>query len=197
MTTERRRYFRIDDRALIKYRVIAAAALDTARAEITAQRVRADNLGDALHSLDLRLSELGAAVRRESRVIADAFDLLNRKLTLLAGVVALESTVGGEHEQCEHQPSVINLSAAGLAVQATLALQADTWLAIDLVLLPGNQLMRAIGRVIECRPHAEGYAIGIEFDGLSEEERDILVAYVLRKQAQVLRGERGLGQPQR
>lgn len=196
MTTERRRYFRIDDHALIKYRVVAAADLDTARAQIAAHVLRADNLRDALRSLDVRLTELGPAVRRESRAIADALDLLNRKLDVLAGVFALEAAVGADRDHLDHQPAEVNLSGAGLLVRAAAALPADTWLAIELVLLPGNQVMRVIGRVIECRPRAAGFGIGIEFDGLGEELRDMLVAHVLRKQAQVLRQERGLDQQQ-
>ena len=191
MTTERRRYFRIDDSALIKYRVVAVQDLDTARAQITGHIQRADNLRDALDALDTRLTDLGPALRRESRAIAEAIGLLNRKLSMLAGVLTLESGVGIDRDYREHPPTTVNLSGGGLAVRALEALKPDTWLAIDLVLLPGTQVTRAMGRVIACRVRGEGFAIGIEFDALREEDRDILISLVLRKQAQLLRQERG------
>ena len=191
MTTERRHYFRIDDSALITYRVVAVQDLDTARAQITAHILRADHLRDALAALDTRLLDLGPTLRRESRAIAEAIDLLNRKLSVLADVLALESAVGADRDHRDHQPTTVNLSGGGLAVWAPAALQPDSWLAIELVLLPGNQVMRAIGRVIDCRQCSAGFATGIEFDALREEDRDTLVSHVLRKQAQLLRHERG------
>ena len=124
MTTERRRYFRIDDSVLIKYRVVAAQDLDRVRAEITAHVLRADNLRVAFQSLDMRLTKLGPALRRQSRAIADAIDLLNRKLSLLTGVLALECAPEADRNHREHQPTTINLSGGGLAVSATDALTA-------------------------------------------------------------------------
>ena len=194
MTTERRRYFRIDDSALITYRVVAAQDLTTVRAEITGYILRADNLREAFQSWDTRLTELGPALRRESRAIAEAVDLLNRKLTLLAGVLALGSAPAAEHNHHEHQPAAINLSGGGLAVTATQALIPDTWLAIGLVLLPASKLVRTVGRVVDCRTYDAGFVIGVEFDGLREEDRDSVVSHVLRKQAEMLRRQRGGGE---
>ena len=110
---------------------------------------------------------------------------------MLVDVLALECGVGADRDYREHQPTTVNLSGGGLAVWAPAALQPDSWLAIELVLLPGNQVMRAIGRVIDCRQCSEGITVGIEFDALREENRDTLVSHVLRKQAQRLRQERG------
>ena len=195
MTTERRRYFRIDDSALIKYCEVAARDLAKARAEIAAHLLRADNVRDACQLLDTRMAELGQALRRESRVIAEAIDLLNRKLGLLAGVLALENTRGAEHDHHEHEPIVINLSGGGLALRTQRALN-SAWLTIDLVLLPGSQVVRTLGRVVDSRALKSGFVVGVEFDGLREEDRDTLVSHVLRKQAQELRRERGGGEQQ-
>ena len=195
MTTERRRYFRIDDSALIKYCEVAAQDLATARAEIAAHLLRADNMRDARRPLDARMAELGPALRRESRVIAEAIDLLNRKLGLLAGVLALESTRGAEHGHHEHQPTIINLSGGGLAVRTQQPLNC-AWLTIDLLLLPDSQVVRTLGRVVDSRALESGFVVGVEFDGLREEDRDTLVSHVLRKQAQMLRRERGGGEQQ-
>lgn len=194
MTTERRRYFRIDDSALINYRLVALQDLASVRAEITAHMLHTDNLREACQSLDTRLTELGPALRRESRAIAEAIDLLNRKLNLLTSVFSLESAPAAGRNSHEHQPAAINLSGGGLAIRATQGLTPDTWLAIDLVLLPGNKLVRTLGRVVDCRACHGGFAIGVEFDGLREEDRDSVISHVLRKQAEMLRRQRSGGE---
>lgn len=191
MSTERRRYFRIDDTALIKYRVIAAEDLAQAHAEVADHVLQAANLRAALAPLAVRLAELTPALKRESAVLSEALQLLDRKLDLLAGVMTLEFGPGRAADRREHEPSSVNLSGGGVALHATLPLAVHTWLAIDLVLLPGAHALRALGRVVNCRKRGASFCIGIEFDALREEVRDTLISHVLRRQAALLRQERG------
>ncbi|MCZ6666834.1 MAG: hypothetical protein O7B81_16165, partial [Gammaproteobacteria bacterium] len=105
MTTERRRYFRIKERALIKYRVIQEDMLVEERKFIFLNEIKVENLHAALLGIDLRLHDLVAAVRGESKLVAEALDLINRKLTLLERVVSLESSHLGGSEYHEHEPT--------------------------------------------------------------------------------------------
>ena len=194
MRTERRRYFRIDDTALVKYRVIDAMDLEAARAQIVRHILASDNLRAALEPLDARLTEMGPALRRESRVVAEVLELINRKISLVAGIVVLERVTGTHDPHREHAPSAVNLSGGGLGLRAEEPMASGTWLAVDVVLLPASHAMRAIGRVTDSRKRDTGYWIGIEFDALREEDRDALISHALRKQAQILRQERN-GQP--
>ena len=190
MSTERRRYFRMDDHALLKYRVVAEDDLQAARASVAAHAVHAANLALALEPLDARLAELTPALRKESRPLAEAIELVNRKLGLLASVITLEQGVECGGPWREHEPSLVNLGGGGLAMFAPQPLALDDWLAIDLVLLPTNHAIRAVGRVIDCRARGVAFAVRVEFDTLREEDRDLLVAHLLRRQAEALRRER-------
>lgn len=191
MTTERRRYFRIAERALIKYRVIQAGMLDEERRFIFLNEIKVENLHAALAGIDLRLQDLIADVREESKPMAEALELLNRKLTLLERVVSLEGPRSGAQEYTEHEPTNVNLSGGGVALEADSPLAVDALLAIDLVLLPGHHPMRAIGRVVDCRESEQGgYAIAIEFEDIREEDREVLIQHVLRRQAEELRRQR-------
>jgi hypothetical protein len=190
MRIERRRYFRIDDTALLKYRVLAAGELDAARAQIAQHILAADNLRAALEPLDVRLAELTPALRRESRVVAEAVELINRKLAVVMQMLAREPADGINTEHREFQPCTVSLSGGGLAIRADAALPADTWLAIDLELLPSHYALRAIGRVTDVRTHGGAFLLGVEFDVLCEADRDALVTHALRKQAQILREAR-------
>ena len=191
MTTERRRYFRIKERALIKYRVIQEDMLVEERKFIFLNEIKVENLHASLLGIDLRLHDLVAAVRGESKLVAEALDLINRKLTLLERVVSLESSHLGGSEYHEHEPTKVDLSGGGMALIAPTPLALRAWLAIDLVLLPTNHPMRVIGRVVDCRQNDDGdFAIAIEFEEIREEDRDMLIQHIVRKQSQILREER-------
>lgn len=192
MTTERRRYFRLEDTALLKYRVVAEEELATARARVASHALHAANLALALEPLERRFAELLPAVRREGRALADALDVLNRKLGLVASVLALEQGAEGGGTWREHEPTMVNLGGGGVALTATSPLTVHTWLAIDLVLLPENAAIRAVGRVVDCRPRGDEFAVHVEFDTLREEDRDLILAHLLRRQAEALRRERDL-----
>ena len=191
MTTERRRYYRIDDAALIKYRVIAAEQLALEKASILGSALRGANIRMALAPFDNRLQELLQIVRQENRAVAEAIDLLNRKLAVLADILLLEQGASSNSEYREHEPSTINVSGGGLGIQAAAPLALNADLVIDFVLLPSNYPMRAIGRVIDCRKQADdSFYIGIEFAHMREEDRDLLVQHIVRKQAEALRAAR-------
>jgi c-di-GMP-binding flagellar brake protein YcgR len=191
MTTERRRYYRIEDRALIKYRAIADDALNDERRFIFLNEIRASNLHAALMGIDLRLQELIDVVRSQSKPMSEAIELINRKFTLLERVVALENTHIGTQDYREHEPVGVSLSGGGIALEASEPLEVNVNLAIDLVLLPSHHPMRSIGRVVECHETENGrFAISIEFEQMRDEDRDVLIQHIVRKQSQMLRSER-------
>lgn len=191
MSVERRRYFRIEDRALIKYRVIDDEALKDERRFVFLNEVKASNLHAALMGVDLRLQDLIDAARADSGPIADALELLNRKLTLLERVVAMESGPVALDSYREHEPITVSLSGGGVALTANEPLALNANLAIDLIILPSNHPIRIIGRVVDCRQDdTVGYAIGIEFEEMRDEDRDILIQHIIRKQSAELRERR-------
>ena len=191
MTTERRRYFRIAERALIKYRVIQEDMLDEERKFIFLNEIKVENVHAALVGIDLRLQDLLSALRRENKLVAEAVDLLNRKLTLLERVVALEHPYGARSEYREHDPTQVNISGGGVSLNANSPLAVNAYLAIDIILLPTNHPMRVIGRVVDCREiDAGGFAIAIEFEDIREEDRDVLIQHIVRRQSEGLRVER-------
>ena len=192
MTTERRQYFRIEDRALIKYRVIGEDELERERRFIYLNEIRASNLHAALLGIDLRLQEAIDQVRDDTPAIAQALDLLNRKVNLIERVVSLETGEAAGQSYREHEPTEVNLSGGGIALAAATPLALNAYLAIDLVLMPAHHPMRAIGRVVDCRKseQAAGFAIAVEFDEIRDEDREILIQHVIKRQSALLREQR-------
>lgn len=192
MTTERRHYYRISDRALIKYRVISDDAVNDERRFIFVNEIRGANIHAALMGIDLQLQELLQSIRLENKPLAEAIELLNRKLTLLERVTALESSQNDSIDHREHQPTEVNLSGGGMGLYSDTPLTINAHLAIDLVLLPTHHPMRIIGRVVDCHKADQlaKFSIAIEFVEIREQDRDILVQHIVKKQSAALRVQR-------
>ena len=60
-----------------------------------------------------------------------------------------------------------------------------------MILLPSNHPMRIVGRVVDCRSDDDGgFSIAIEFEDIHDEDREVLVQHVVRKQSALLREQR-------
>ncbi len=194
MTTERRKYFRIQDFALVKYRVVQSDMLDFERRNVYLNQIKVENARAALFGLETNLQEVLEKIRRSDPPIVEALELINRKINLLERVVSLEHTPSDRDEHIEHEPMEINLSGGGMAITAEHPLAEGANLAIDLVLLPDNDPMRIFGKVVHSRKlEGEQYTISIAFDDIREDDQDRLVQHVLRRQAKELRAVRNSG----
>jgi len=192
MTTERRRYFRINDRALVRYRVVADGALESERRALRARELDGANLATALLEIDVHLQAALAALDGRDRALAEALDLLNRKVTLVGRLATLAgSPPDGAPDHREHQPRDLSLSAGGIALAADTPLALNADLVVDLVLLPSNHALRALGRVADCRGRrGGGFDIAIEFSELREADREALAQHVTRRQSETRRAQR-------
>ncbi|MGR9089838.1 MAG: PilZ domain-containing protein [Gammaproteobacteria bacterium] len=194
MTTERRQYFRIQDTALVKYRVIEDHMLDLERRGVYLNQIKLENARAALFGLEINLQEVLEKVRPAEPLVVAALELINRKINLFERVVSLEQAPSGSGEFLEHEPREINLSGGGMSIKAESPITAGANLSIDLVLLPANDPMRIFGSVVDCREHAGLYTISIAFEEIRQEDQDRLIQHVLQRQTAVLRAQRQAAQ---
>jgi hypothetical protein len=191
MTTERRKYFRIQDTALVKYRVIQNDMLENERRAVYLNQIKAENARAALFGLETHLQEVFENIRRSDPPLVEAMELINRKINLLERVVSLEQSPLEEDGYLEHEPKEINLSGGGMAITAECPLAAGANLAIDLVLLPDNDPMRIFGKVVDSRKtEGDQYNISIAFEEIRQEDQDRLIQHVLKRQSEELRSAR-------
>lgn len=188
MSTERRKYFRIQDNALVKYRVVQSEMLEQERRDVHLGQIKAENTRAALFGLETHIQEVFETVRYQNPPLVEALELLNRKINLLERVVSLEHTPLGPDEHHEHEPREISISGGGMAITADCPLALDAHLAIDLVLLPAHDPMRIFGRVVASREDDHGqHCISIAFEEIRPEDQDRLIQHVLQKQSEELR----------
>lgn len=196
--TERRLFFRIDDGALLRYRLVEAAELDKASRGERPQRPADELVGDALDAIRRRLNRVVSGFAADQPLMAEIVDLLDRRLGRLErlaeglGPAAADPAVRAA-------PPPVNLSGGGLAFAAAEALAEGSVLALDLILLPGCRLIQAYGRVVDCRAGAppcsaaDQSCVAVDFLLIDEDDREALVRHVLRRQAENLRLRREAG----
>lgn len=194
MTTERRQYFRIQDTALVKYRVIQDHMLDLERRGVYLNQIKLENARAALFGLETSLQEVLEKVRPAEPLVVEALELINRKINLLERVVSLERAPGEDGDFLEHEPREINLSGGGMAIMADTPIGAGANLTIDLVLLPDNDPMRIFGSVVDCREQNGLHTISIAFEEIRQEDQDRLIQHILRRQTADLRAQRQAAQ---
>jgi hypothetical protein len=185
--SERRRYFRIDDDVILSFRAVEAACMEL-RDEDDPQP-DAFTLSTHLELLGLESRSLLRRIEREDPLLGDYLRLLEQKIDLIGrGLMSREADTS-------HNPARrVSLSASGLAFNASNGFTLGDTLELKLILPPSLVGLRAYGRVVQCR---KGWAqdptdfhIAVDFVGLSERDRELLIRHIIKRQSQQLRSGR-------
>ncbi|MEM7540279.1 MAG: PilZ domain-containing protein [Pseudomonadota bacterium] len=190
MTQDRRRYFRYEDTVRVGYRVIQDTELVDERRFIFINEVTPENLHAALAGLELRFQEFVGKIRSRDSELADGFDLLNRKLGLLERVIAVHGASGAKPHCAEQEVVQATISGSGMSFPVDAPLAAGVRLGIDLILLPQNYPMRAIARVVACKPDGDRYCLAVDFEDIKEEDRDVIIQHIVKRQSQEIREQK-------
>ncbi len=187
---ERRAYFRIDDAVQCRYRVVSPE--DRARrAEAIEQGLESDfTVVSNLATVGQQAALLLRRIESRDPDVAEYLSLLERKIDLLARAFIAHDT---DLASCAAMP--VNLSAGGVAIRTAEAHAPGTLLELHLLLLPGMQGVICHGEVVtsEALEQADGdyaYLTRLSYRLLREEDRDILIRHILRKQGEMLRRSR-------
>lgn len=187
MTDERRRYFRIEDEALVALEHIDKASIDDRLDDFWTNEhafsIRNNynfqveqHIADR-HKIDSRMPELG----RYLGVLEKQIDRLTNKL------------IGDENDQAMAQKSV-NLSAQGIAYYDDQQPEQDELVELKLKLLPSGFRLVIIARVISVEKdqcHDQGkHRLSLDFENLHEADREILIKHMHGKQMESLSSEK-------
>ncbi len=178
---ERRRFCRIDDNIILRYRVIG---MQETPADIENLDVCLPNrltLSSTFASTTQQMQPLLAKIQEQSLEIAEYLRLIDRKLDLVARAFLLQEINVEEEPICR-----VNLSAGGIAFYEENPLAAGTTLELELILLPSYVGILVYGEVAY-RKHEPGvvaglpFRIGVEFCKLRERDRDLIANHVLSR----------------
>lgn len=185
---ERRRYFRIEEDIILLCREVEQEDVP----EHTCLEEIPDDPFAMSAMLELLTQESRGVLRRFEREqpdIADFLKIMDRKIDLIGRIIMTRETA-----RTEYATQKVNLSASGLAFNTEKPCTPGQVLELKIVLMPSMIGVVAYGRVIDCRKSVEQtsspYQIAVDFVGLCERDRELLIRHVVKRQLQQLRSRR-------
>ncbi len=186
---DRRRFFRIDDAVRLSYRVVSEAELVEGVQRLNQGLGGIYALMATLAGITQRMSVSLRRIEQHNVDVADYLRALDQKIDVLA-----RAFVADESDLARQPAEPVNLSAGGLAIQVAECLAPGTPLEVRLLLLPSMAGILTYGLVLSCTPTGDeegvaagGYQMRVDFTHIREEDRDLLVRHLLRRQGEYLR----------
>lgn len=174
---ERRRFYRVDDKVALRYvRLSDRASLSAELADISIRTRQVD--------LDLALDQALAKLAETAPETREVIDLLNRKLDLVVEALGedVEGLEGGSLVTRD-----INLSVGGLSFRAEEEMVDRESLLVDLLFYPERRTIRALARVVGVVPEEGEYRVHLDFDRITDTDRELLMSHIMRLQSSKLR----------
>ncbi len=181
MTSERRRFFRIDDEVMLGVELIPQADVDA----------RLDDFWQNEHAFSIR-NNFNFQIEQQ---IAD-FNRIEKKMPELARYLTVmqaqidlitERLVEDERDAALTRHAV-NISAQGISFADETAPPEEALVEVNLKLLPSGLRLVIIARVIkvETQPESDRVRISLDFEYVHEADREILIKHVHGKQMESL-----------
>jgi hypothetical protein len=191
---DRRSFFRVDDTVRLSLRRV-----DPAELERRLDRLEHDLAGNftVMSSLSAITAQMTVGLRRiENRDpdLAAYLRAIDHKIEVIG-----RAFLAQEPELAAEKALPVNLSAGGMCVGVDECFETDALLEIRMLLFPSFTGLMIYGTVVDCRDADENdepgeYAklIRVEFSHIREQDRELLIRHLLRRQSDQLRDERGL-----
>jgi hypothetical protein len=173
---DRREYYRIDDTIALDFTQLSGvSALDT---DVLHDPSPLFNLLSDLHLLDFEAQHLLRQISERDRTLSNYLKVMNKRIDLLGQALAqnLLHDVGA--------PRQVSMSESGISFNNAQELALDAHLAIKMVLMPQGLGLLLRGKVVNCRLRDDNqYEIGVEFEALTDAQRQLMARHILQRQA--------------
>ncbi len=178
-TTERRRYFRIDDQIRLRYQPVTAEQM----AMPAAESFQLDDLRSSLARFDTQINHLLSELRIKDPLVGEVLGLVNQKYFVLAEqAIADKVAIEGE----AHPLVEVNISACGMAFTTNEPADTDSFVHLDMILLPGNQQISTYAAVVACEQAGpSAYLWRLDFRQLKSAEQEVLIQHLVKRQTQL------------
>lgn len=194
LENDRRRFFRIQDRVTLNYRVVQSANIEHEISKNGHIREQLSDLRNASHALDARLEVLNMKLAQDNPLVGEVLTLFHRKMALHERMLSLDSNDDRSFTPAKE----VNLSASGIAFMAETPLNEGTYLKMEVITYPEHYYIPVFSRVVSCSQldssATSGYRIAVEFKGISNEDEEHIVNHIFKIQAQERRQEKAAQQ---
>ena len=179
MTTERRRFFRIDDEAEISFKMITDE-------EYQAWEEGQLDAGNEVKSkIDTELESAIEALEHQHPQIASICALLNKKVNLsMCG----QAQTHGFIDNGELKP--VNLSACGISFHTDQEIPKDENLLLQLKLKPSDIAIITAGKVVGSGIKDGKQIVRVDFQDLDDHNQNLLMQHLFQVQSRELKKKR-------
>jgi len=189
---ERRSFFRIDDTVRLSLRRVPEGELAS-----RLERLEHDLAGNftVMSSLAAITAQMTVGLRRiENRDpdLAAYLRAIDHKIEIIG-----RAFLAQEPELSAEKAVAVNLSAGGMCVGVDECFEPGANLEVRMLLFPSFTGLMIYGTVVDCRPAAADESSGhydhlvrIEFSHIREQDRELLIRHLLRRQSNQLREDR-------
>lgn len=183
---ERRRYFRVSDTINLLHKIIDEHKIESL-SHVSHDVLGNCSLGSALDVLSQEAKSLGGRLERRDPDLFEYLKVLDTKINLIAQALMVRDDDFADHDK--HQ---VSLSATGLAFSNKVPIESGAFLELRMLLTTCLAVIVVYARVVSCKNIAQEnpdnpYLIGVEYVNITEDDRELLVKHVVKKQLQQLR----------
>jgi len=189
MSDERRRYFRIEDQIILSWHSITSEEKKQAIERFVRGEMQYPDLAGMYLGLEADLCDTIQAVTAKDPHIANALELINRKLNLFIKKIPLDQST---QTLLDEIPQWVNISASGLSFETPQSKAQGQDLKLEMVLLPEKVYILCYGTVVDCTAieNSPTYRMNVDFETMRDEDTERLVQHIMRKEVEFLRARR-------
>lgn len=184
--SDRRRFFRIQDRVTLHCQPVAGDALARLLHELSDEHAARNSLSASFAATSVQMEHVLYRIKERDPDVASYLHTLNHKLDQLARALVLEREDGRSLETVDAE-----ISAAGITFNSDGAFQEGQLVRVTLLTQPGMAVVLALGRVVRSDPELTPFDTAIDFEQMRDGDRDLVVQHVMHRQAALLRERRG------
>ncbi|MGZ4993039.1 MAG: PilZ domain-containing protein [Methylobacter sp.] len=191
-TEDRRGFFRIDDEVNLFYKKIDEKLVNEPH-HVSDNILSSCSLSTALGTVSQESAMLLHRLEKNLPEVADYLRLIDTKIDLLAQAVMMQ---GFQFKESDTRN--VNISASGLAFNCEEALKENDYLEIKILLISCMAVIVTYGRVVYCKNiESNGgeypYFVGVNFINMKDDDREMLIKYVVKEQLQQIRDKKQAG----
>jgi hypothetical protein len=188
-TEERRGFFRIADEVNLFYKKIDEKQVHEPH-HVSDHILNSCSLSTALETVSQESALLLHRLDKTLPEVADYLRLIDAKIDLLAQAITMQGLQVKENDSRK-----VNISATGIAFGCEEALAEGDYLEIKILLTSCMRVIVTYGRVVHCQNSLANdsgypYFAGVNFIDMKEEDREMLIKYVVKEQLQQIRDKK-------
>jgi PilZ domain len=186
---DRRGFFRIDDEVSLFYKKIDEKRV-TEPHHVSDNILTSCSLSTALEMVSQDSALLLHRLEKNQPEVADYLKLIDTKVDLLAQAIMMQG-----FQFKENDTRNVNISATGIAFNCEELLNEGDYLEIKMMLISSMAVIVTYGKVVYCNngqstDNQYPYFIGVDFLNMKDEDREMLIKYVVKKQLQQIRDKK-------